>query len=150
MLRFLARRLLWFAVTLFCVVTISFFMMRAVRGGPFDGERSLDPAIERNIEAKYHLDWPLWKQYLQYVGPLNLDEHRAELLGGDGTETAAIGERTGPGFSADEIVPAVERLVLAYLDLRNSRDETFLAAYRRLGAAPFKAALYPEAHANAA
>lgn len=86
MLRFLARRFLWFAITLFCVVTISFFMMRAVRGGPFDGERTLDPAIERNIEAKYHLDWSLPKQYMQYVGPFNLDEHGFELFGGDGSD----------------------------------------------------------------
>jgi oligopeptide transport system permease protein len=84
MLRFILRRLMWFAVTLFCVVTISFFMMRSVRGGPFDGERALDPAIERNIKARYHLDWPLTKQYFQYIGPLNLDEHRAEIFGGDG------------------------------------------------------------------
>ena len=75
---------MWFAVTLFCVVTISFFMMRSVRGGPFDGERALDPAIERNIKARYHLDWSLTKQYFQYIGPLNLDEHRAEIFGGDG------------------------------------------------------------------
>ena len=92
--------------------------------------------------------------HVGHIGILGLDRAGGEnyqvTLGGDGTETAAIGERAGPGFSADEIVPAVERLVLAYLDLRNSRDETFLAAYRRLGAAPFKAALYPEAHANAA
>ena len=71
-------------------------------------------------------------------------------LGGDGTEDATIGERAGPGFSAEEIVPAIERLVLGYLDLRDSREETFLDAYRRLGAAPFKAALYPEARADAA
>ena len=77
---------MWFAVTLFCVVTISFFMMRSVRGGPFDGERTLDPAIERNIEARYHLDWSLPKQYFQYVGPFNLDEHRAEIFGGDGSK----------------------------------------------------------------
>ncbi|PJE35036.1 sulfite reductase [Pseudooceanicola lipolyticus] len=92
--------------------------------------------------------------HVGHIGILGLDRAGVEnyqvTLGGDGTETAAIGERAGPGFSADEIVPAVERLVLAYLDLRNSRDETFLAAYSRLGAAPFKAALYPEAHANAA
>ncbi len=72
MIRFLLRRLGWFAITLFCVVTISFFLMRAVRGGPFDGERSLHPAIEANLAARYNLDWPLWRQYLQYVGPLNL------------------------------------------------------------------------------
>jgi sulfite reductase (NADPH) hemoprotein beta-component len=72
-------------------------------------------------------------------------------LGGDGTETAAIGERAGPGFPAEEIVPAIERLVHAYLDLRSSRKENFLQTYRRLGIGPFKAALYPErVDANAA
>jgi oligopeptide transport system permease protein len=84
-IRFLVRRALWFALTLWVVVTVSFFLMRAVRGGPFDGERRLNPAIERNIRARYHLDWPAWKQYLAYVGPLNLDEHGASIAGGDGT-----------------------------------------------------------------
>jgi oligopeptide transport system permease protein len=74
MLRFLLKRLLWFAITLMAVVTVSFFLMRAVRGGPFDSERALPPAIEANIKARYHLDWPMWKQFLQYTGPLNLDE----------------------------------------------------------------------------
>ena len=86
MLRFLLRRTLWFAITLWVVVSVSFFLMRSVRGGPFDGERSLNPAIERNIKARYHLDWPQWKQYAQYVGPFNLDERGAELFGGDGSE----------------------------------------------------------------
>ena len=54
-------------------------------------------------------------------------------LGGDGTETAAVGERAGPGFSADEIIPAVERLIEAYLKLREDASETFLETYRRLG-----------------
>ena len=84
--------------------------------------------------------------HLGHIGILGLDRAGAEsyqiTLGGDGTETAAIGERTGPGFSADEIVPAVERLLLAYLSLRKTASETFLETYRRLGAAPFKDALY--------
>ncbi len=92
--------------------------------------------------------------HVGHIGILGLDRAGVEnyqiTLGGDGTETAAIGERAGPGFSADEIVPAVERLVFAYLDLRQAADETFLESYRRLGLAPFKAALYPEAKANAA
>jgi sulfite reductase (NADPH) hemoprotein beta-component len=87
--------------------------------------------------------------HVGHIGILGLDRAGVEnyqiTLGGDGTENAAIGERAGPGFSADEIIPAVERLVLAYLDLREDREETFLQAYRRLGMAPFKAALYPEA-----
>ena len=46
-------------------------------------------------------------------------------------------------FAADRIVPAIERLVMAYLDLRADDDEPFAATYRRIGAAPFHAALYP-------
>ena len=85
MIGFLLRRLGWFVITLWAVITVSFFLMRSVRGGPFSADRSLHPAIERNLEARYHLDWPLWKQYLQYVGPLNLDERGAGFLGGDGS-----------------------------------------------------------------
>ena len=92
--------------------------------------------------------------HVGHIGILGLDRAGVEnyqiTLGGDGTEDATIGERAGPGFSAEDIVPAIERLVLGYLDLRDSREETFLDAYRRLGAAPFKAALYPEARADAA
>jgi oligopeptide transport system permease protein len=82
---FLARRSLWFVATLLAVASVSFVLMRAVRGGPFDSERRLDPAIERNLRARYHLDWPVWKQFLGYVGPLNLDERRAVVFGGDGS-----------------------------------------------------------------
>ncbi|WP_298911808.1 nitrite/sulfite reductase [uncultured Roseobacter sp.] len=92
--------------------------------------------------------------HVGHIGILGLDRAGVEnyqiTLGGDGTEAASIGERAGPGFSADEIIPAIERLVLAYLDLRAEPAETFLQTYRRLGLAPFKAALYPEAQANAA
>ena len=44
--------------------------------------RNLDPNIQANIEAKYHLDWPLWKQYLQYIGPFDLDEESPSTFGG--------------------------------------------------------------------
>ncbi|MEX3315747.1 nitrite/sulfite reductase [Sulfitobacter sp. PS-8MA] len=96
--------------------------------------------------------------HVGHIGILGLDRAGVEnyqiTLGGDGTEDASLGTRTGPGFSAEEIIPAIERLVLGYLDLRNDPGETFLQAYRRLGLAPFKAVLYPEAaekdRANAA
>ena len=92
--------------------------------------------------------------HVGHIGILGLDRAGVEnyqiTLGGDGTQDAAIGERAGPGFSAEEIIPAIERLVLAYLDLRSEPGETFLQTYRRIGLAPFKAALYPEAQANAA
>jgi len=86
--------------------------------------------------------------HVGHIGILGLDRAGVEnyqiTLGGDHTETAALGERTGPGFSADEILPAIERLVDAYLSLRTSPTETFLQTYRRLGMPPFKSALYGE------
>ena len=93
--------------------------------------------------------------HVGHIGILGLDRAGVEnyqiTLGGDGTEDAAIGTRTGPGFPAEEIIPAIERLVLGYLDLRSSPEETFLETYRRLGMEPFKAILYPpEDKANAA
>ncbi len=85
--------------------------------------------------------------HVGHIGILGLDRAGVEnyqiTLGGDGTETAVVGERAGPGFAYDQVVPAVERLIEAYLDQRLEPGETFLAAYRRLGPAPFKAALYP-------
>ena len=93
--------------------------------------------------------------HVGHIGILGLDRTGVEnyqiTLGGDGSETAAIGEKTGPGFAYDEIVPAVERLIEAYLDLRLEPGESFLAAYRRVGIEPFKAALYEtEARSDAA
>jgi sulfite reductase (NADPH) hemoprotein beta-component len=87
--------------------------------------------------------------HVGHIGILGLDRAGVEnyqiTLGGDAGPEAAIGERAGPGFAADEIVPAIERLILAYLDLRADPSERFVDAYRRLGASPFKAALYPAA-----
>ncbi|HVH04352.1 MAG TPA: nitrite/sulfite reductase [Amaricoccus sp.] len=86
--------------------------------------------------------------HVGHIGILGLDRAGVEnyqiTLGGDGTETAVIGEKMGPGFAYDEVVPAVERLIEAYLGLRLAPGETFLDAYRRVGAEPFKAALYGE------
>ncbi|MEM9580314.1 MAG: nitrite/sulfite reductase [Pseudomonadota bacterium] len=91
--------------------------------------------------------------HVAHIGILGLDRAGVEnyqiTLGGDHTETAAIGERAGPGFSADQIIPAIERLVAAYLDQRIDTGERFIDTYRRLGMAPFKAALYPEAEDKA-
>ncbi len=92
--------------------------------------------------------------HVGHIGILGLDRAGVEnyqiTLGGDHTQTAELGQRTGPGFSADQIIPAIERLIDAYLHHRNGPAETFLQAYRRLGMAPFKAALYTQEAAYAA
>ena len=54
--------------TLFIIITLAFFMMRAAPGGPFDSQRKLTPEVERNIKAAYNLDKPLWQQYGIYLG----------------------------------------------------------------------------------
>ena len=86
--------------------------------------------------------------HVGHIGILGLDRAGVEnyqiTLGGDHTEHAAIGDKVGPGFAYDQVVPAIERLLRAYLDLRAGKSETFIDAFRRLGPAPFKAALYPE------
>ena len=91
--------------------------------------------------------------HVGHIGILGLDKAGVEnyqvTLGGDGTETAAIGERTGPGFAAEDLIPAIETIIDTYLGLRQTADETFLDAYRRLGAGPFKDAIYDDRHDSA-
>lgn len=70
MLRYTLKRLLQAIPTLLIVITLSFFLMHMAPGGPFDGERQLPPEIEANLMANYHLDEPVWKQYLIYMGNL--------------------------------------------------------------------------------
>ena len=84
--------------------------------------------------------------HVGHIGILGLDRAGVEnyqiTLGGDATETAALGTRVGPGFSADDILPAIERLIFAYLAIRQDAEETFLQTYRRVGIEPFQSALY--------
>ena len=67
MFRFLIRRLLVAIPTMFLVVTIAFFMMRAAPGSPFDNERQLTPEVKARVEAKYGMDRPLGEQYVRYI-----------------------------------------------------------------------------------
>ncbi len=84
--------------------------------------------------------------HVGHIGILGVEKKGAELyqvtLGGSGDEHTSIGEIIGRGFGPDEITDAIEKIVDTYVGLRASRAETFLAAYRRVGPAPFKEALY--------
>jgi oligopeptide transport system permease protein len=66
------KRALAALVSMFVLVTVTFFLMHAVPGGPFAPEekRNVDPKVLANIEAKYGLDKPVWEQYLVYMGRL--------------------------------------------------------------------------------
>jgi oligopeptide transport system permease protein len=65
------RRIAFTLPLLLIISALAFAMVHAAPGGPFDRERvPASPEIERNLKAKYHLDEPLWRQYLRYLGDL--------------------------------------------------------------------------------
>ena len=74
MLRFIGRRLWNGTLTLAALVTLTFFVMRLAPGGPFSKNRKISPDVQANIEAAFHLDEPVWKQFGRFVwGLLHLD-----------------------------------------------------------------------------
>lgn len=64
------RRVLMTIPTLLLVITVCYLMLHATPGGPFDSERKISAAVMANLQAKYHLDLPLWQQYLLYLKSL--------------------------------------------------------------------------------
>jgi sulfite reductase (NADPH) hemoprotein beta-component len=84
--------------------------------------------------------------HVGHIGILGLDKKGEEYyqitLGGSSSDDAAIGSILGPGFAADEVADAIEKILDTYLGLRTGPEETFLLAYRRVGEKPFKEALY--------
>lgn len=70
MVGFILRRFLSLLFVLYCVVTITFLLIRLAPGGPFDRERKIPPQIEAELLAKYKLDGPLWQQYEGYMWDL--------------------------------------------------------------------------------
>ena len=68
--RYLLRRLLLAIPTLLLITTLGFALLHAAPGGPFDADKRMLPAIQKVIETRYHLDEPVWRQYLRYMGEL--------------------------------------------------------------------------------
>jgi sulfite reductase (NADPH) hemoprotein beta-component len=87
--------------------------------------------------------------HVGHIGILGVEKKGSELyqitVGGDATENAAIGDILGPGFVAEDVPGAIERLVDTYIARRESAAEPFIDAFRRLGREPFKEALYGNA-----
>ncbi|MEJ2139107.1 MAG: nitrite/sulfite reductase [Gammaproteobacteria bacterium] len=83
--------------------------------------------------------------HVGHIGILGVDKKGQEFyqftLGGSSDQNASLGDRTGPGFPADQAVDAVETILNTYVKIRNE-GERFLDTYRRVGMAPFKEALY--------
>ena len=81
------------------------------------------------------------------IGILGVDKRGKEFfqltLGGSSDEHASLGDRVGPGLPQAEVPAAIERIVDAYLELREA-DERFLDTYRRVGMDPFRAVVYDD------
>ena len=84
--------------------------------------------------------------HVGHIGILGVEKKGSELyqvtLGGSADENTSVGEIIGRGFSSEEITDAIEQIVETYLGLRLNPQEKFIDAYRRVGPAPFKEALY--------
>ena len=70
MVAFALRRFASMLLVLFCVVSITFFLMRSAPGGPFDRERELLPQAKHALEVKFHYDGTPWQQYTAYLNRL--------------------------------------------------------------------------------
>jgi oligopeptide transport system permease protein len=68
--RYILRRLLGAIPTLLVIATLAFVLLHLTPGGPFDSDRLLVPQIQHSIEARYHLDEPIWRQFLRYLQEL--------------------------------------------------------------------------------
>ena len=84
--------------------------------------------------------------HVGHIGILGVEKKGTELyqitVGGDATESAALGDTMGPGFVADDVPDAIERLVDTDIKRRETADEPLIEVYRRVGDAPCKEALY--------
>ncbi len=91
-MRFFFTRLAGAIPTLFIIITLTFFLMRAAPGGPFDQEQSLPPEIKANLERAYGLDQSSWTQYGRYLALLVHGEFGPSFKYKDFTVTELIGQ----------------------------------------------------------
>ncbi|OJF77057.1 MAG: ABC transporter [Treponema sp. CETP13] len=66
--KYIFKRILGLIPTMFIIITISFFMIRLAPGGPFSSEKKVSDEVMQNLLRKYHMDEPITKQYLRYIG----------------------------------------------------------------------------------
>jgi len=104
------RRLLEALATVFVIITITFLLLRTLPGGPFDQEKVLPPEVQANIEARYHLDEPVFYQFMYYL---------KDLLKGDMGESYKYVHRNVADIIAETLPVSIQlgiySLILAFL-----------------------------------
>jgi len=135
-----------------CCPGMDFCALATARSIPVSqaiAERFSDPERQRMIgEMQIKISGCInacGHHHVGHIGILGLEKAGVEFyqvkLGGDASEDAAIGKVTGPGFSQEELIDGIERMVDFYLETREE-GERFLDTYKRIGIAPFKEVLY--------
>ena len=100
LIRYTISRLAGAIPTLLIIITLSFLLLHAAPGGPFDSQKQIPPAIKANIERMYHLDEPLYKQYARYLGSILRGDFGPSYQYRDTTVNEIIRE----GFPIDALI----------------------------------------------
>ena len=138
MLKFIFKRLLEALPTLFILITFSFFLMRLAPGSPFTSERAYPPEVMANIEAKYHLNEPLYKQYFLYLENLSQGDFGPSFKYKDQSVNDLIASafpvslKLGMVAFAFAVVLGITAGTLAALN-QNSRWDYILMSFSMLG-----------------
>jgi len=109
--RFILQRLLTAIPTLLVIATLAFMLLHLTPGGPFDSDRLLVPQIQRSIEAHYHLDEPLWRQYLRYLNNLA----RGDLGPSFQYRNTSVNELVAQGLPVDAAIGGTAMLLALLL-----------------------------------
>lgn len=109
--RFLLRRLLTAIPTLLVIATLAFMLLHLTPGGPFDSDKVLVPQIQHAIESRYHLDEPLWRQYLRYLGELAHGDFGPSFQ----YRNTSVNELIAQGLPVDAAIGATAMLIALLL-----------------------------------
>ncbi|HEV7966457.1 MAG TPA: oligopeptide ABC transporter permease OppB [Candidatus Acidoferrales bacterium] len=100
MLRYTVSRLLGAIPTILVIITLAFLLLHTAPGGPFDSQKKIPPEIKASIERKYHLDEPLYKQYLRYLAGILVGDFGPSYQYRDTT----VNEIIRQGFPIDIVI----------------------------------------------
>jgi len=92
MSRYIIRRFLSLIPTIFIIITLSFFLIRFAPGGPFSSEKNVPEQVLQNLMKKYHMDEPMGKQYLRYLGQVLRGDLGPSFRYRDSTVNELIGD----------------------------------------------------------
>src|SRR5690606_25081731 len=70
LVRYVIKKILFMLLSLFVLASATFFLMKAIPGNPFQGEKNIPPAIEAKLMERYGFDKPIFQQYVNYIGNL--------------------------------------------------------------------------------